>query len=717
MGTTYRRACAAALALTALFAKPASAQDDSKDNSVILPTIDVSSSRLGSAGIVGASTTIITAQDIEQSPDQSLPDILEQQTGIQVEHLFSGTNGSRDAVDLRGFGAFASSNVLILVNGRRYQDFDLQGFDFSSIPVNSIARIEITRGNSGTVLYGDGAVGGVINIVTKTGSAAPIAGRIEGAFGSFNYKEGRGSVSASSGPWSASVFSNVIGSSGYRVNSRLRQDNVVGNLNYTTPGMSGYLTIAADSQHQGLPGGLPNMSTTVPYTLSDPRQSDTPLDSAAKQGLNFTAGGSARLATGVDLIVDGGVRRKYQQSTFYNYFNDPTFTFDVSTAVPYSYVDTVMTTSSLTPRLDVRREAFGVPNHLLTGIDVYNTQYDSDRSQAPGDPVIHHYDIRQTTAAYYAFDTASVRPDLDVSFGGRLQRNMISARDDYDAAVDPNGFYYGTNPQAPPLDQGEWQYAAHVGLDYRVNSTFALFGRAARAFRLPNADERVGAGNPFGLTAPANFSLKTQTSYDTEGGVRVDEGPFKLQSSVYIMDLQNEIHFIPALQQDVNLDPTRRTGWETSASYQATDDVRLRGGLAYTRAVFREGPYAGNDIPLVSRWSGNAGLSWAIVEKLLVLDVAARFWSSRRMDNDQAAIQPLIPGNATVDMKLGGEYDRFFWSIAVENIFNVNYFDYAIASGGFPPGPFGGATPPTIGLYTAYPQAGRTFMVRAGATF
>ena len=65
-----------------------------------------------------------------------------------------------------------SSNTLILLNGRRLTDFDLSGFDFSTIPRDSIERIEITRGNSGAVLYGDGAVGGVINIVTKTGVGA-----------------------------------------------------------------------------------------------------------------------------------------------------------------------------------------------------------------------------------------------------------------------------------------------------------------------------------------------------------------------------------------------------------------------------------------------------------------------------------------------------------------------------------------------------------------
>ncbi len=75
------------------------------------------------------------------------------------------------------------------------------------------------------------------------------------------------------------------------------------------------------------------------------------------------------------------------------------------------------------------------------------------------------------------------------------------------------------------------------------------------------------------------------------------------------------------------------------------------------------------------------------------------------MDNDQANVQPVIPGNCDDDVKIGGEYNRFFWSLAVQNIFNVNYYDYAIASAF------------TSGFFAAYPQPGRTFTVRAGATF
>jgi iron complex outermembrane receptor protein len=171
------------------------------------------------------------------------------------------------------------------------------------------------------------------------------------------------------------------------------------------------------------------------------------------------------------------------------------------------------------------------------------------------------------------------------------------------------------------------------------------------------------------------------------------------------MDLLNEIHFDPVNFIDYNLDPTRRYGSETSATYRASDTLLFRGGFAYTRAIFREGPFAGNDVPLVSRYTANAGVSWDAWQKYLVVDATVRYWSSRRMDNDQPNTQPLIPSNATVDVKLSGAYDRYFWSLSVNNVFNVLYYDYAIASA-FTPGAF-----------SAYPLPGRTYMLKSGVTF
>ena len=127
-------------------------------------------------------------------PQQTLQEIIAQTPGVQLTSLFGGVNGAKTSVDLRGFGAFATSNTLVLINGRRLNDIDMAGVDFSTIPRDSIERIEITRGNSGAVLYGDNAVGGVINIVLKNGvGGPPVAMRAEAGVGSFNQRLGESS--------------------------------------------------------------------------------------------------------------------------------------------------------------------------------------------------------------------------------------------------------------------------------------------------------------------------------------------------------------------------------------------------------------------------------------------------------------------------------------------------------------------------------------------
>lgn len=678
----------AGMALAALLANAAGAQDFQQGNTLVLPTIDVGSSRLGT-GIVGTSTSVITAQDIARATTQDLPEILSEQAGIQIQHVGAGVNGARDVVDLRGFGASAPSNVLVLVNGRRFNDFDLQGFDYSSIPINSIERIEITRGNSGAVLYGDGAVGGVINIVTKTGANLPPSARVESAFGSFRYKEGRASANAASGPWSTAFSGIGITTDGYRENGYLRQKGLNGDVRYVTGEGSAYFNVTADDQKLGLPGGR-LVTPTSSELETDRTGATTPNDYANKQGQNYILGVTRMLTPEMELIVDSSLRRKTQQAELF--FNGS----------PYNGVDTKLTTTSLTPRLKIDSDALGAPAKFLTGFDYYRTAYNSDRSQDLQSAPYHMYDIKQSTAGFYGNGTFAVRPDTDVTLGGRYQYNTLSAHDTYD----PNAPSGSGDAQGAPLDRSEWQYAAQGGIEHRFNPVFAVFGHIARSFRVPNADERIGQAVAFNFPTPTptNFDLRTQTSHDIEGGFRVHLGGFDWQTSVYDIELNDEIFYSPATGTNINLDPTRHYGVENTASLRLTDTVRLKAGLNYTRAVFREGQFAGNDIPLVSRWSGNAGVSWNIWDKWVVYDAIVRYAGPRRLDNDSLNVQPLIPAHAVVDMRIGGEVKNAFWSFTVQNLFNDLYFDYGIAS------------TTTIGRYNAYPQPGRTFMARLGFT-
>ena len=73
------------------------------------------------------------------------------------------------------------------------------------------------------------------------------------------------------------------------------------------------------------------------------------------------------------------------------------------------------------------------------------------------------------------------------------------------------------------------------------------------------------------------------------------------------MQLTDELQFDPVNFINTNLDPTRRRGVETIASWQMMNNLRLYGNPTYTDAIFREGPHAGNEVPLVSRWTAMLG--------------------------------------------------------------------------------------------------------------
>ena len=109
--------------------------------------------------------TIITSAEIAKSGKTTLQEILQTATNVQISE---GTNGSSSSiVKMRGSaGDNPFSQVVILFNGRRLNNPDMTPQNLLSIPVSQIDRIEILDGGD-SALYGSGAIGGVINIITK----------------------------------------------------------------------------------------------------------------------------------------------------------------------------------------------------------------------------------------------------------------------------------------------------------------------------------------------------------------------------------------------------------------------------------------------------------------------------------------------------------------------------------------------------------------------
>mgnify|MGYP006051435331 FL=1 len=105
--------------------------------------------------------TVIAEQEIEKSNVENLTQLL-QNNGIQI--LSYGAYGSEQKPSIRGF---TDETVRIVIDGVCVNNAQYGTFDFSSINVADISKIEILRGGFSESVLDEGAVGGVIYITTK----------------------------------------------------------------------------------------------------------------------------------------------------------------------------------------------------------------------------------------------------------------------------------------------------------------------------------------------------------------------------------------------------------------------------------------------------------------------------------------------------------------------------------------------------------------------
>ena len=198
--------------------------------SVMMDEVVVTATRLAEElSTIPANVTVVTEEQIAQSPAQNVPELLRSVAGVMVSDI-SG-NGRSYTVDLRGFGETASLNTLVMVDGRRINQADLSGVDWSLIPKERVERIEIVRGGRGSVLYGDNATGGVINIITKKGTLE-LTGAGSVLAGSYKTFQSSGSVSGAAKDLSVAVNGNYRSSDGYRDNSDTLAKDAGGSLDY-----------------------------------------------------------------------------------------------------------------------------------------------------------------------------------------------------------------------------------------------------------------------------------------------------------------------------------------------------------------------------------------------------------------------------------------------------------------------------------------------------
>jgi vitamin B12 transporter len=166
--------------LAVLVGGAAHAADTDENVSVV-----VSATRVPTPAIeVASSVTLITAEDIEARQERTISDVLKDVPGLNV--VQTGGPGGATSVFIRGTN---SNHTKVLIDGIDVSDpsNSTGAFDFGQLLTSDIERIEVLRGpQSG--LYGSDAIGGVINITTRSGEGPMTlaAGLEAGSFETFN---------------------------------------------------------------------------------------------------------------------------------------------------------------------------------------------------------------------------------------------------------------------------------------------------------------------------------------------------------------------------------------------------------------------------------------------------------------------------------------------------------------------------------------------------
>ena len=679
-----------------------------------------------STGLAGSNITIIGEDEIKNSKNSSIPEIISSHSGIQLRNLFSNVNSTGSTLDLRGFGESAKNNSVILLNGRRLNDIDMAGVNFSMVPKDSIKRIEVIRGGSASTLYGNGAVGGAINIVTK--NVTDTTSQLNAGIASHNSYSSDFSMPIIINKNSGVLLSASINESDtYRQRSDFESESYLIRYNIRENNNDYYLDINDSSYSQLLPGvrykgNLNGVSDGYAVTCNLLSESRTAFQKGALHGYegclvrdpdyaNFetiviTTGADLQINDLTDIHISLASRNKEQRAFIAagaSTLGNPT------SADTFNLYD--LETDYLSLRTDHKTFIGENLASLSVGVDFQDTDYSKKSSQSTTDPFGGFVYASQEGSAIYSQNSVNLTNGKSIlSFGFRAENAQYKVNESFDTSVSKFAGSTARDPYQTKMNNT----AANIGVEYILDSQNTLFFKYAEAFRTPDLDARNStcADDYSACTGTGTFFyLADQTSDELEFGIRHVIENLSFTSSIYEMNTLNEIRYVP-YANNTNLDPIKRKGLDLDFNYNLDEKTSIDGSFSYIDAHFTtgslsrgsfKGTYAANSttasermdssrnlsdgtyniaglkVPLVAEYAYNLGLDYKMTNNIN-LKLQMSFVDEMFVSNDQENIEPTIPSYYLFDLGFDAKNDYGVWSFGIDNIFNTSYYTFAVAS-------------------------------------
>jgi iron complex outermembrane receptor protein len=592
---------------------------------------------------VPANITIISGDDLSNTTARNIPDLLRNVTGIHVNDI-SG-NGRSYTVDLRGFGETAVLNTLVLVDGRRVNQADLSGTDWSQIPLDRVERIEIIRGGRASILYGDNASGGVVNIITKKGDK--LKSGVNVSAGSYETFKTSAFLGGSTNDLSYELTGSYYSSDGYRNNSNTEVRDFGVNLDYSiNESVNVNVSSGYHSDSTGLPGALRDSDFASGLSR---RGTTNPSDYADVE--DYYIKGAPEISLGdYDSVTLDTSFRKRDSSTFASFIGG-SFTGN-----------TTIKTITLSPQLLMEKK-IGTFNNIVTlGFDYQNSHEDIvNDSIFFGSQTIGEFELEKENYGFYMHDEISLTDNFLFSGGYRYDRADFT--------------FKPSTPESTKTDA----HSFTAGINYSFLKKSYFYLSYARSFRYPVLDEFFSF-----FTNTIDTSLIPQRSDNYEFGIRYYfNDTTYLHTNFFLTDTEHEIFYNLASFLNENLDGnTQRRGIEISFEVKITEWLSFNGGYSYIDATIDGGQYGGNIFPGVPRHQAtfntivNGTKDFSIV-------VNGHFIGTRPFIGDFDGAFDDQDEYAVINIKLKYVKKPFTIFADINNVFDEEYSEYGVI-GTFP---------------------------------
>lgn len=579
-----------------------------------LETVYVSATRSETAQMpVATQIKVITEEEIRVSGAKLLSEVLRTQAGIQLTD--SDGSGARNVTaSMRGLSG--ANNVLVLVDGRKLNNPSLAAPALNTVSLKDVERIEIVQGSAG-VLYGDQAVGGVINIITRRAVAGEVNGSVSATSGTDNLEDYTASVRQGfENGLSYSVSAQKRNADNYRDNNQSAYENVLGNLRYDFA--KGFVFVEGQKidDELNLAGALLESAYLI-----NPRAASSPNEYANQYTDLVRIGGGIDLTEHWQLLAEFAGRDEDTES----YYGSGSPTLGN------------MKVNNLTPRIIGTIPTAKGDASITVGYDQVDAEYKV---------VDWGTDIEQTINAFYAQIVYPLTQTLSVTAGARTS-----------SVEDTN---YATNSyHEDDLSLGE------LGLNYQLGNHWRVFGRYADGFRFANANEN-------GLVLPGVGFLNAQTSESYELGTAWASDRAYVTYSLYHMTLNDEITFDSIAYANINLPDTERQGFQFDGGLTLSDEISLTGNYTYTDAEVTSGSFKDKEVPYVSEHTANIGLVFTPIE-FLSFALNSTYMGSRYLSGDETNSYDKVNAVQLFNLNVIWTIDQVEIAGRIKNITNERY--------------------------------------------